>query len=166
MAKGKYAARAANKRASDEAATTEDAYKRKIVELTKELRKARQERDEAVAGWAKELRILRAQLSEATSPRVEALARRNNELKEQLDEARRDAQKTRRRWGVSFDRMIGHFQSEHGMSRVDAVELMMKIGTAPDEEIPGGWDTTPKNFQRQHGTGAVVAIQKARGERR
>ncbi len=65
----------------------EQAYRRQIVRLTNERNEARTERDQALADWKAEVQILRAQLAEGTSPRVEALRRELNRVRGQRDRA-------------------------------------------------------------------------------
>lgn len=83
MTRGKYAARAAKRREDAEIEATEAGYRRQIVRLTQERDEARAERDDARKVWKDEVRVLAAQLSEATSPRVDAL---NRELIRTRDE--------------------------------------------------------------------------------
>ncbi|MGI5247581.1 hypothetical protein [Dactylosporangium sp. CA-139066] len=65
----------------------EQAYRRQIVQLTKDRNEARDERDQALANWGNEVQILRAQLAEGTSPRVEALRRELRRVQGQRDRA-------------------------------------------------------------------------------
>jgi hypothetical protein len=53
--------------------TSIDVYRRRVVALTKDRNAARDELAQAISDWRDETRILRAQLAEGTSPRVEAL---------------------------------------------------------------------------------------------
>lgn len=113
--KGKYAARAAGRREAAEVEENEAAYRRRILKLTEERDAARAERDEARADWQKEVRILRAQLAEGTSPRVQALTRQLNKMRDERDHQSRAVREREVEHEVFGTRLAEHFAVVHGV---------------------------------------------------
>ncbi len=93
--KGKHGQSAAVRREVNEAEAKEAAYRRQIVRITEERDQARRERDDARVEWRKEARILSARLSEAASPRTEALSRELERARGRCDQLERELRLTR-----------------------------------------------------------------------
>lgn len=163
--KGKYAARAANRAEAADRESTEAAYRRRILKLTEERDVAKAERDKARADQAKETRILRAQLAEGTSPRVEALTRELNRLRDERDQLARWKKESQEKYGAAFGRFMRHFMDENGLSATDAADVAFRIfegSTAETIIVDSGLE---KRFAERFGTEAALAIRKARGRR-
>jgi len=131
MTRGKYAARAATKRETAEVEQSEAAYRRQIVRLTEERNEARAERDKALTDWAKDVRVLRAQLTEATSPRTEALSRTLEELRQRYDHLLRESGQRSRDDAHMFAFLVNHFKTGHelgGLTAAEYVATFFRIG--------------------------------------
>lgn len=158
--KGKYAARSANQRAAAEAESSETVYRRRILKLTEERDTARAERDKALLDWKKDIRILRAQLSEGTSPRVEALSQELNRVREERDRLRRRIRDVMERNGEEFERLMEHMLKEHGMSRADAMDAAAELCSGREFFI---MDAAEKRVGQVGGIEAARALRKSRG---
>lgn len=162
--KGKYAARAANRIEAADREATEDAYRRRVLKLTEERDAARAERDKARTDLAKETRILRAQLAEGTSPKVEALTRELNRIREERDELGRWKKESREKYGAAFRRFTDHFIAGHQLSPKDAVEAAWRLYAGAGSETLVVDNGVEKKLVERFGADAVRAIRKARGE--
>lgn len=162
MAKGKYAARATVRREQEEIAQAEEAYKRQIVRLTEERNKARAERDEAVQHWQKEVRILRAQLAEGTSPRVEALTRELNKSREKLGKVESELKSIRKRWERSFRRLADYIRAQRGVSDVEALDIAAQIAGDGDLEALKILTPDESGVAEKHGDDAALTLRKVR----
>lgn len=91
--KGKYGQRAAVRREVAEVEASEAAYQRQIVRLTAERDEARVERDKARKDWAAEVRLLKAQVREGASTRVEALIRELEKVRSERDGLKRNVER-------------------------------------------------------------------------
>ena len=161
--KGKYAARAANRDAAAEQESTEAAYRRRVLKLTEERDAARSGRDTAKKEWAKEVRILRAQLAEGTSPRVEALTRGLNRMRGERDELARWKKESAQKYGVIFTRIADHFMTEHGLTPVESADVVVRLYEGVDSETIIVDKGVEARFADRYGTEAALAIRKARG---
>lgn len=162
MTRGKYAAKSANKAVREEADATEAGYRRQIVRLTEERNQARGERDKALDDWSKEVRILRAQLAEGTSPRIEALSRELNRLRGERDELRQGRATRRSRNDDAFKRLMDHMEFEHGMSRPAALDATASLFLGVDDAVVTVG--IEKRTGEMFGPETVLALRKARGQ--
>jgi hypothetical protein len=157
--KGKYAARAANRRAVAEVEQTEEVYRRNIVKLTRERDEARAERDRAREDWKKESRILRAQLAEGTSARVEALTRELNRVREDRDTFKRNVDQAQGRYKRALDRLFDHWESEHGMTRADAMDAVLSIMFGNETHLTMG---NERKIAAAFGTDVMLMLRRHR----
>lgn len=160
--RGKQAAAAANRRAAAAVETTEATYRQRVVKLTEERDTARTERDAAKAAWQKEVRILRAQLAEGTSVRVEALTREVERIREERDRIKREQADGRQRYGKMITRLRDHFVSEHGMTPPEAVDAIFSRLFAQAQHVTR--DRIEKKIADEFGVEVMVALRAARGE--
>lgn len=158
--RGKQARAAANRRAAAEAESTEAAYRRQIVKLTEERDAARAERDTARAEWQKEVRIIRAQLAEGTSPRVEALTTELERVRADRDRQKQFRVETRKIYDASVKRWRDHFVSEHGMTHHAALEAAYSLSIG---ELAYITDAREKRIAEAFGEDAMLALRAARG---
>jgi hypothetical protein len=160
--KGKYAARAANRTATAEQEAAETAYRRRILKLTEERDEARAERDKAREDLAKETRILRAQLAEGTSPRVEALTRELNRLREDRDGLLRWKKESQAKYGAVYGRIHSHFVAEHGFANLEAADEVVRLFEGGDGKTVVVDKGVEERFAERFGVEAALALRRSR----
>lgn len=158
--RGKHAHAAANRRAAADIETTEATYRQRVVKLTEERDAARSERDAVKAEWQKEVRILRAQLAEGTSPRVEALTQELERVRTDRDRQKQFRVETRKIYDAAVKRWTAHFVSEHGMKHQDALEAAYSLAIGELSLVTSGRE---KRIADAYGVEVMLAIRKARG---
>lgn len=163
--KGKYAARAANRNEAAAREATEAAYRRRVLKLTEERDEARAERDDARLAAAKEARILRAQLAEGTSPRVEALTRELNRLREERDQLARWKRESQEKYGAVFGRLHTHFKAEHGLDNLESADEVVRIFEGGDSKTAVVDAGVEHKFAERFGVEAAMALRKSRRNR-
>lgn len=127
MARGKYAEKAAKRRAELEVTTDLATYQHRVAKLTAE-NAALRERLAAQDRAAKQAeRRLRAERDEGVAPQVEALSLVLRQTRENLDKSQRDLASLRKRDDRLIRRLIGHFESQHSMSPLEAREALLAI---------------------------------------
>lgn len=159
--RGKHGAQAAARRDANEAATTIESYQHAVKRLTAENDSLREQLAQSRREHTRDVRVLKANLAEGLSPEIAALRRTVEDLRSEVDRAKRDAQMTRGVMDRSFGRLCDHFRTAHGRTGLEAVEDAMALGLREGEgritivDPPNGrWPT-----ERDR------AIQVARGER-
>lgn len=161
--KGKYASRAVNRSTAAEQEASEATYRRRVLKLTEERDAACAERDKARDALAKESRILRAQLAEGTSPRVEALTRELSRMREERDQLARWKKESREKYGAVFGRIMQYFQDSHGMDAPAAADAALRLCGGVSAETIIVDKGVEQRFAERFGNEAVLAIRKARG---
>lgn len=163
--KGKYASRAANRNEAAEQEANEAAYRRRILKLTEERDEARSERDEARHSLAKETRILRAQLAEGTSPRVEALTRELNRMREERDALFRWKKESQGKYGAVYGRLHSHYMAEHELDNLEAADEVVRVFEGGDSRTVIVDKGVEERFAERFGAEAALALRKSRRNR-
>lgn len=163
MTRGKYANRAATRRAADEVETTISSYQRQVKKLLDENRELVAKLNAQATAHRKEAQVLRAQRDEGIAPMVDVLTAENERLKGRLDTAERDARRIRQKWQTAVGNLFGHFKSAHGLSGDDALTEVMKLLDPGTDPIIAG------DAEVAHVKGDIdklLAIRRARGQAR
>lgn len=161
MTRGKYAARATNRREVAEVEASEAAYQRQIVRLTQERNQARESLADVQKKAAVEARALRAQITEGTSAQVEALRISLNKLRDERDAANRTVQRWRKGNTAALHRLMDHMVDEHGIaSGRDAYELAARFLVPDLGMVTFG---NEKHLAKAAGPEAVRQLRKAKG---
>lgn len=164
MTRGKYAARATNRREVAEVEASEAAYQRQIVRLTKERDEARAELAQLKKSSATEARALRAQISEGTSDLVTALRLQVNGFRDERDKARREMKEYASRMHKALHNIRDHFISQHGVAPgIDAAqEAFRLVGVVPENDVVFAPEERPA---AKFGADGVELIRQARAAR-
>lgn len=155
MTKGKYALRAANKRAQDaENRITEldaqvAALKHAVEVLTKE--------NKAIGPLQDALHLARKEALEVTSPKVRELESKNARLRRRVHDIDR-SQKSRQRL---FQLAVNLLAEKEGMTHFEAAEEVARRGIYPDSDV-----TLAFGSERKMGAKAARSYQRAKGWRR
>lgn len=160
--RGKHGVQAAARREASETATTIESYQHAVRRLTAENESLREQLDASRREHTKDVRVLKAQLAEGLSPEIAALRRTVENLRDEVDRAKRDAQMVRGVMDRSFGRMCDHFRTAHGRTGLEAVEDVIALGLREGE---GRFSIVDPPNGRQP-TARDKAIQVARGERK
>lgn len=160
MTRGKYAARAENRRTDAQIEATAASHLRQIHDLTEERDDARRRLAEERKDHAQQTRVLRAQRDEALSPELQARNLMITDLKRKLA----DMTSLRNRGQASQDKLVGwvidHLHRGHKLTKFEAIEQITKLITTneitfdPDQLGHGDKDVE-----------MVRKVQRARGER-
>lgn len=188
MTKGKYAAKAANRRAELEAAGNLADYQAKVAKLTAENKRLAARMIEKDRAHSQETRRLKAERNEGVAPALRVLEGENKRLKERLDLAERETKRVRDTWQRAAGRLVDHFREAHGMTNLEAIEAGARIVTpdggpitvadnhelrfarnarlAEAEHVGGSGLPSLEGDAPQSEVDRVRALQRARGERR
>lgn len=133
--RGKHARSAAVRRDTAETETTIATYQRKCRDLAAEVKAEKEARLQAAEQFAKDIRVLKAQVAETTSPRVMALEAELRRLRDRVQAV--ESEKVQRQ--KSWDRMleqIGGTLIEIGLVRTQFEALQVAVGATT--ETAGG----------------------------
>lgn len=168
MTKGKHGRRAANR----EAATIDllAPYQRKVVHLTAEVKRLKEEIREKARVHAAELRRLRTERDQGNSPALVVAQREALKMREERDRANllfADLRRTHDRMCTTFGH---HLRREHGLSRTEALEFLVGTVVEDDERVPVVVDESLVHYHSTDDKEAerlrAERILRARGERR
>lgn len=176
MTKGKYAAKAAMRRAEIEATAGLETYKRRVADLTAENKGLKERLVEKDRAHSKEVRLLKAERDEGTSPTLRAVEAECQRLRERADLAERELRLKREQGSRGMRRLIGHFATDHGMGEADAIEAALPIygkfgadvdGEGDIEDLAGRAVTLDHNpSTKKLSKEQIKTLQRVRGERR
>jgi hypothetical protein len=163
--KGKYSARAANRREAESAEAAEVVYRRNIVKLTEERDAARKELETVRAEWQREARILRAQVAEGTSARVEALTFEIERIRSDRDRLTRHIKVQTDKWDATLARLREHFEVEHKATPYQARDMVLQLIVGGEGVFVDAGSIEHKQG-KEFGTDRVRALRAARRQAR
>ena len=134
MAKGKNKAIAERRVTALAEIGTIDALRLRIKNLEEELAEVKTRAEEVNALKNQNIAELNQKLKENTSPEVEELRGIVLKLRNDLGESRQSEEKLKKKWHRLLDKITGHFETVHGMDRLDVFGTIVKIEDANEEE--------------------------------
>jgi len=134
MAKGKNKAIAERRVTALAEIGTIDALRLRIKNLEEELAEVKSRAKEVNALKNQNIAELNQKLKENTSPEVEELREIVLKLRNDLGESRQSEDKLKKKWHRLLDKITGHFETVHGMDRLDVFGTIVKIEDANEED--------------------------------
>lgn len=180
--RGKHATIAERRRAVEAAESELMALRRKNVQLLEENRALKAEADRKQRAHAQEVRRLRAERDADAAPKVAVLQQKlagERVALQRMTAAVAGAVAQRKR---GAQRVLRHFRTEHGMTHLEASEMVMRLFLVENEDDPAVFEVVGNediaglrrahrlaladpdrgNSENEH----LNALQRARGARR
>jgi seryl-tRNA synthetase len=133
MAKGKNKAIAERRVTALAEIGTIDALRLKIKNLEEELVEVKSRAEEVNALKNQNIAELNQKLRDNTSAEVEELRGIVVQLRNDLGESRKSEEKLKKKWHRMLDKITGHFETVHGMDRLDVFGTIVKIEEVDEE---------------------------------
>ena len=162
MTRGKHGASAAARKLVGERDQQIEAYQHNIRKLTAENAELKQKLADQQAAHSKTVRVLKAERDEGLSPTLTVLQEENVKLKERLQRSTVIATDYSEEYQKSYGRIVGHFHSAHGLTKLDAIEEAKKLLGYEDDVNMMPSDGRPLAKTDPSG---MRAVQRARGQR-
>lgn len=125
MARGKHGAIAERKHVDETTYTELHALRRRNAELVRDLAEAKDRLRTEQQTRAKETRRLRAERDEGSAPMLEAAEEQLRREKVKVQQARAALRRIEKTDDRHFRWFLDHLISDHGLTRIEAIELMM-----------------------------------------
>lgn len=164
MARGKHGQSAAVRQLVTEAETSVEVYQRQVKKLLDENKALKEKLAANQSAHSKEVRILKAERAEGVAPMVAVLQQENERLKAKTDRLDDRVRAIQTGWDNAASKVRHHFITVHGYSGHEAAEVLLQLIGAEDL-YKIAEHQHQKKLEKTH-PGAVVAIQRARGERK
>lgn len=128
--KGKYAAKAATRKAELEATANIEGAREQIERLTSESERLRARLVEKDRAHSAETKRLKGQIRAGASPALEVAAVEAAKLRSEIAALRGENRRIQGRWDRLSSVLMNHFTKEHGMSGEVAAEALRVAATA------------------------------------
>lgn len=169
MARGKRAASTEARHAIEARDAEIDTYQKSVSRLAAENKDLKERMVAKDRAHSAEVRRLKAERNEGVSPMLAVVQRENASLKQQVDLLERAVKQARRDWLRVIERILAHFENDHGMSRrAESIEAATALvgDVAPSHIVGRIYDGDGIARHVGENPEAIAAIQRARGDRR
>lgn len=160
MSRGKYGNRAALRRDSEEVLRHIDSLTRRAENAERELESLTARRAAEAEQYHQDIQQMAIRLAAATSPRVDELSATIDALRDENAALTAEGARIRETWEKVFRRVVNLLVNETGLTRHEALELMLHLVDERDATFLG------EDRLRGLAPQQIEAIQIAKGHRK